>query len=92
MGKFSIFNPKFTWRIVIVCLQVSKFIMVRELECQRQGATFPESAPAANSVLFRTYSRLTETGLRETWEQVCDRTLRGLVEQNLSLVLGDICK
>ncbi len=47
---------------------------------QRQGATFPESAPAANPVFFRTYSRRTEAGLRETWDQVCDRTLRGLVE------------
>ena len=54
--------------------------MVRELERQRQGATFPESAPAANPVFFRTYSRRTDAGLRETWEQVCDRTLRGLVE------------
>ena len=54
--------------------------MVRELERQRQGVTFPESAPAANPVFFRTYSRRTEAGLRETWEQVCDRTLRGLVE------------
>ena len=57
---------------------------------QRQGATFPEPAPAANPVLFRTYSRRTETGLRETWEQLCDGTLRGLVEQNLSLVSGDM--
>ncbi|MBO1052126.1 MULTISPECIES: hypothetical protein [unclassified Dolichospermum] len=61
--------------------------MVQLLERQRQGATFPEPAPAANPVLFRTYSRRTETGLRETWEQVCDsealsrnRTLRSLVE------------
>ncbi|MDM3844670.1 MAG: hypothetical protein PT118_03870 [Aphanizomenon gracile PMC644.10] len=61
--------------------------MVRELEHQRQGATFPESAPAANPVFFRTYSRRTEAGLRETWDQVCDsealrrnRTLRSLVE------------
>jgi ribonucleotide reductase class II len=54
--------------------------MVQELERKRQGATFPESAPAANPVFFRTYSRRTEAGLRETWEQLCDRTLRGLVE------------
>ena len=47
---------------------------------QRQGAAFPESAPAANPVFFRTYSRRTDAGLRETWDQVCDRTLRGLVE------------
>ncbi|MBO1056478.1 MAG: hypothetical protein HEQ27_08140 [Dolichospermum sp. JUN01] len=64
--------------------------MVRELERQRQGATFTESAPAANPVLFRAYSRRTETGLRETWDQVCNRTLRGLVKQNLSLVSGDM--
>ncbi len=54
--------------------------MVRELERKRQGAKFPESAPAANPVFFRTYSRRTKEGLRETWEQVCDRTLQGLVE------------
>ena len=50
--------------------------MVRELERQRQGATFPESAPAANPVFFKTYSRLTETSLRETWKQVCDSEAR----------------
>lgn len=54
--------------------------MVQELEKKRQGATFPETAPAANPVFFRTYSRRTEAGLRETWEEVCDRTIRGLVE------------
>ncbi|MBD2666047.1 hedgehog/intein hint domain protein [Richelia sinica FACHB-800] len=54
--------------------------MVQELERKRQGATFPESAPADNPVFFRTYSRRTEAGLRESWNEVCDRTLRGLVE------------
>ncbi|AFZ56589.1 hypothetical protein H6G54_00620 [Anabaena cylindrica FACHB-243] len=68
--------------------------MVQELERKRQGATFPESAPAANPVFFRTYSRRTEDGLRESYDQVCDsvrvasrrealrrnRTLKGLVE------------
>jgi len=71
-----------------ICLQMVQFkiyvnfviFMVQELERKRQGATFPESAPAANPVFFRTYSRRTEAGLRETWEQLCDRTLRGLVE------------
>lgn len=53
--------------------------MVRELERQRQGI-FPESAPAANPVFFRTYSRRTDAGLRENWGQVCDRTLQGLIE------------
>ncbi len=56
-------------------------IMVRELERNRQTVTkFPETAPAANPVFFRTYSRRTQVGLRETWEQVCDRTIQSLVE------------
>lgn len=54
--------------------------MVRELEKKRQSAKFPETAPAANPVFFRTYSRRTKAGLRETWDEVCDRTLLGLVE------------
>ncbi|HEY9852353.1 MAG TPA: ribonucleoside-triphosphate reductase, adenosylcobalamin-dependent [Leptolyngbyaceae cyanobacterium] len=53
--------------------------MVRELDRVRQTSQFPETAPAANPVFFRTYSRRTEQG-RETWEQVCDRTVRGLVK------------
>ena len=40
--------------------------MVQELERKRQSASFPETAPAANPVFFRTYSRRTEAGLRET--------------------------
>ncbi|MDB9438679.1 hypothetical protein PN450_18175 [Dolichospermum lemmermannii CS-548] len=64
--------------------------MVQELERKRQSASFPETAPAANPVFFRTYSRRTPAGLREFWDEVCDRTLRGLVEQNLSLVSGDM--
>jgi ribonucleotide reductase class II len=56
--------------------------MVRELERssankQPNQCDFPETAPAANPVFFRTYSRRTETG-RETWDQVCDRTVKGL--------------
>jgi ribonucleotide reductase, class II len=54
--------------------------MVRELERKRQSAKFPETAPAANPVFFRTYSRRSPAGLRETWDEVCDRTLMGLVE------------
>ncbi len=53
--------------------------MVRELERKRQSANFPETAPAANPVFFRTYSRQKEAGLRETWPEVCDRTLRGII-------------
>ena len=55
--------------------------MVRELERKRlKGAEFPITAPAANPVFFRTYSRRNPLGLRETWDQVCDRTIQGLVE------------
>ena len=42
-----------------------------------QKIDFPETAPAAQAVFFRTYSRRQETG-RETWRQVCDRALGGL--------------
>ncbi|NEP57015.1 MAG: ribonucleoside-triphosphate reductase, adenosylcobalamin-dependent [Symploca sp. SIO2G7] len=61
--------------------------MVRELERERfksnnitgqsERVHFPATAPAANPVFFRTYSRRTTNG-RETWEQVCERTIRGL--------------
>jgi ribonucleotide reductase class II len=53
--------------------------MVQELNRPKTAADFPESAPTANPVFFRTYSRRTEAGDRETWEQVCARSLRGLV-------------
>jgi ribonucleotide reductase class II len=58
--------------------------MVRELERTSankglNASDFPETAPAANPVFFRTYSRRTSQG-RETWEQVCDRTVRGLAK------------
>jgi ribonucleotide reductase class II len=39
--------------------------------------SFPENASTANPVFFRTYSRRTETG-RESWQQVCERTIQGL--------------
>lgn len=38
---------------------------------------FSDNAPSANPVFFRTYSRRTESGLRESWEEVCDRTANG---------------
>jgi len=52
--------------------------MVQELERKRQSTDFPETAPAANPVFFRTYSRRTKLGLRETWDEVCTRTIQGL--------------
>lgn len=54
--------------------------MVQELERNRQGVDFPKSAPVANPVFFRTYSRRDGMGMRESWQKVCDRTLQGLVE------------
>ena len=78
-------------QVLIVKILKPEF-MVQEItkRLSQSLSQFPEVAPTANSVFFRTYSRRTETGLRETWEQLCDGTLRGLVEQNLSLVSGDM--
>ncbi|MGF1576034.1 MAG: ribonucleoside-triphosphate reductase, adenosylcobalamin-dependent [Cyanophyceae cyanobacterium] len=36
---------------------------------------FPDSAPTAQPVFYRTYSRRQEDLSRETWEEVCDRTV-----------------
>ncbi|MGG6293505.1 ribonucleoside-triphosphate reductase, adenosylcobalamin-dependent [Leptolyngbya sp. AN02str] len=56
--------------------------MVQNIERPRQSSPFPKAAPAANPVFYRTYSRRGEKaeGFRETWDEVCDRTLRGIVE------------
>ncbi|HEY9734794.1 MAG TPA: ribonucleoside-triphosphate reductase, adenosylcobalamin-dependent, partial [Trichocoleus sp.] len=56
--------------------------MVQELPRARHHQSFPDSAPAAYPVFYRTYSRRGEVseGERETWHQVCDRTLSGLTE------------
>lgn len=40
-------------------------------------ADFPATAPAANPVFYRTYSRLTSKG-RESWNEVSNRNLQGL--------------
>ena len=47
---------------------------------------FPITAPAANPVFYRTYSRRTPTG-RESWDQVSRRNLTGL--QNLGALSAD---
>ncbi|MEM9220458.1 MAG: ribonucleoside-triphosphate reductase, adenosylcobalamin-dependent [Cyanobacteria bacterium P01_F01_bin.150] len=46
------------------------------------ASQFPATAPAANPVFYRTYSRRSnnESAPRESWLQVCDRTLKGLVK------------
>jgi ribonucleotide reductase class II len=41
---------------------------------------FPASAPAANPVFYRTYSRKLGDTRRESWAEVSQRTLQGLVE------------
>jgi len=42
-----------------------------------RSLNFPPTAPAANPVFYRTYSRKTETG-RESWHEVAERNLDGL--------------
>lgn len=54
--------------------------MVQGLERLRSKTPFPETAPAAYPVFYRTYSRRLEDGQRESWYDVCDRTLTGLIE------------
>jgi ribonucleotide reductase class II len=56
--------------------------MVQDIPRTRQQGPFPDAAPAAFPVFYRTYSRRGEvvSGQRETWDQVCDRTLEGLKE------------
>ncbi len=41
---------------------------------------FPPTAPAANPVFYRTYSRKLSESRRESWDEVCARTLQALVE------------
>ncbi len=53
--------------------------MVQNLPRPLSG-TFPPSAPAAYPVFYRTYSRRNEEGTRESWLEVCQRTLAGLQE------------
>ena len=48
-----------------------------ELSSSKLCGDFPATAPAANPVFYRTYSRKTSAG-RESWSQVGDRNLEGL--------------
>ncbi len=41
--------------------------------------SFPDHAPVAYPVFYRTYSRSVQ-GQRESWQDVCDRTIKGLGE------------
>lgn len=51
---------------------------------------FPETAPTANPVFYRTYSRRTEKGRRETWQQVCKRTVQGLLKLGIKAEEADL--
>ncbi|MDG2990405.1 ribonucleoside-triphosphate reductase, adenosylcobalamin-dependent [Candidatus Synechococcus calcipolaris G9] len=53
--------------------------MVQELSPSVRS-DFPEAALTAHPVFYRTYSRQDEEGQRESWQQVCDRTIRGLAK------------
>ena len=41
---------------------------------------FPVSAPAANPVFYRTYSRKLSDDRRESWQQVSQRTIQGMTD------------
>ncbi|MEP0918049.1 ribonucleoside-triphosphate reductase, adenosylcobalamin-dependent [Leptolyngbya sp. DQ-M1] len=44
------------------------------------SSQFPASAPAANPVFYRTYSRKLSETRRESWAQVSQRTMQGLAD------------
>ena len=52
-------------------------IAMTALEASGQRGDFPATAPAANPVFYRTYSRHTSSG-RESWNEVSTRNLQGL--------------
>ena len=52
-------------------------IAMTALEASGQRGDFPATAPAANPVFYRTYSRRTSSG-RESWNEVSTRNLQGL--------------
>ncbi len=62
--------------------------MVQDIQRSRPAETtsaqangqFPASAPAANPVFYRTYSRKLTGTRRESWDEVITRTLGGLAE------------
>lgn len=51
--------------------------LLNSAAAQPAFADFPATAPAANPVFYRTYSRRTAQG-RESWQEVCERSLSGL--------------
>ncbi|MEB3272150.1 MAG: ribonucleoside-triphosphate reductase, adenosylcobalamin-dependent [Prochlorothrix sp.] len=70
--------------------------MVQELTRSQvstpDSTTFPASAPAAYPVFYRTYSRKND-GVRESWPEVVDRTVAGLVKLgNLTPEEGELIR
>ncbi|MGI0489290.1 ribonucleoside-triphosphate reductase, adenosylcobalamin-dependent [Pantanalinema rosaneae CENA516] len=64
--------------------------MVQNIERTKVSSQFPANAPVANPVFYRTYSRRA-SGQRESWEEVTQRTIAGLVELgNLSAEEADL--
>jgi ribonucleotide reductase class II len=51
-----------------------------QINLESANGQFPASAPAANPVFYRTYSRKLSETRRESWQQVSQRTLEGLAE------------
>lgn len=49
-------------------------------EFDSNHSQFPASAPAANPVFYRTYSRKLSETRRESWAQVSQRTIQGLAD------------
>lgn len=49
-------------------------------EFDSKNSQFPASAPAANPVFYRTYSRKLSETRRESWAQVSQRTIQGLAD------------
>ncbi|MBD1843735.1 ribonucleoside-triphosphate reductase, adenosylcobalamin-dependent [Cyanobacteria bacterium FACHB-63] len=49
-------------------------------EFDDNSSQFPASAPAANPVFYRTYSRKLSETRRESWAQVSQRTIQGLAD------------
>ncbi|HTL87884.1 MAG TPA: LAGLIDADG family homing endonuclease, partial [Leptolyngbya sp.] len=47
---------------------------------EENSSQFPAAAPAANPVFYRTYSRKLSETRRESWAQVSQRTIQGLVD------------
>ncbi|MFS8923132.1 ribonucleoside-triphosphate reductase, partial [Synechococcus sp. B60.1] len=53
----------------------SKAVPLLQGQALGSGGEFPATAPTAAPVFYRTYSRRRPDGSRETWSDVCDRTL-----------------